>query len=84
MTLLTPCAIVPCAMLVPNAADVSAQRTTSTRCPAGYYCSSAVKTACGGNDFYCPLPGDGSGLSARIAVSVGHYSTGGTSSTVRY
>ena len=46
------------------------------RLQAGYYCSSGVKHACGGNEYYCPGQ-----TSSPVTVSTGYYSNGGTSST---
>ena len=46
------------------------------RLQAGYYCSSGVKYACGGNEYYCPAQ-----ASSPVTVTTGYYSSGGTSST---
>ena len=58
------------------------QRTTETRCPAGTYCTGGVKYDCGDNELYCPVPGDGTGLTAPVAVPSGYFSSGGTTTTV--
>lgn len=56
------------------------QSSCGGNCSAGYFCppgsTSATYAACGGDAFYCPA-----GVASPLSVSIGHYSTGGTSST---